>query len=188
MAGLLDNFLQQFTGGAPSEDAAQQFHDRFVSTHENDREFDNDTYHQAAAEHLQQLPDDQFQDATRNAISQAPPQQRADLLGTLLNALGGAGGVGALAGMAGGLGGSGGDGGGGGIGQIARMLGLGSTDPQRMSGDDAAKLMNYARRENPQVLQQTVAEKPWILKAMGNPIVIGALTMAATRLLQSRRR
>ncbi len=67
------------------------------------------------------------------------------------------------------------------------MLGLGSTDPNRMSGDDASKLMNYARKEQPQVLQQTVAEKPWFMKAMGNPIVMGALTMAAAKMLSNRR-
>ncbi|MGI9087488.1 MAG: hypothetical protein ACR2HH_07090 [Chthoniobacterales bacterium] len=186
MARLLEDFLQQFTGGAPAAAAdAGEFHDRFVSHHEDDKEFDNQTYHQAVADHLRQLPDDQFNDAAQNAVAQAGPQQRQDLLGGLLNALAGAGGVGALGNM---VGGGGGGGGASAIGQIARMLGLGTTDPAQMSGDDAAKLMNYARKENPQILQQAVAEKPWFVKALGNPIVIGALTMAATRLLNSRRR
>jgi hypothetical protein len=48
--------------------------------------------------------------------------------------------------------------------------------------------MNYARKERPEVLRQTVEEKPWFVKAMGNPIVMGALTMAAAKLLNSRRR
>jgi hypothetical protein len=47
--------------------------------------------------------------------------------------------------------------------------------------------MNYARREQPQALQQTVAEKPWFVKAMGNPIVMGALSMAAAKMLSGRR-
>lgn len=181
MPGLLEDFLQQFTGGAPANANASELHDRFVSTNESDKEFDSQTYHQAAAEHLQQLPDDQFHEAARNAVAQAPPQQRQDLLGSLLNALAGAGGVGALSGITGG-------GGANTIGQIAQMLGLGSTDPKQMSGDDAAKLMNYARKEQPQVLQQTVQEKPWFVKALGNPIVMGALTMAAAKMLSNRRR
>lgn len=190
MAGLLEQFLEQFAGGAGSGEAAQQFHDRFNSTHEDDRDFDNQTYHQAATEHLQQMPDDEFHAAASNAIAQAPPQQRADLLTTLLGALGGAGGLGAMAGALGGMQNSGGMSGGnlGGIAQIARMLGLGSTDPRQMSGDDAAKVINYARKENPQALQQTVAEKPWFVKALGNPIVMGALTIAAARMLNNRRR
>ena len=55
------------------------------------------------------------------------------------------------------------------------MLGLGSTDPRQMDDDDAAKLMDYARKERPEVLRQTVEEKPWFVKAMGNPIIMGAL-------------
>ena len=182
MAGLLEDFIQQFTGGgAPQNEAVQQFHDRFTSTNENDREFNNETYHQAATEHLQQMPADEFHAAASNALSQAPPQQRADLLTGLLGALAGAGGMGALGGMQS-------SGGAGGIAQIARMLGLGSSDPQQMSGDDAAKVLNYARTQNPQALQQTVAEKPWFMKALGNPIGMGALTMAAAKLLNNSRR
>ena len=50
------------------------------------------------------------------------------------------------------------------------------------------KQMNYARRERPEALRQTVEEKPWFLKAMGNPVVMGALTMAAAKMLSGRRR
>ena len=67
------------------------------------------------------------------------------------------------------------------------MLGLGSTDPSQMSNDDAAKVMNYVRNNRPELIRQTVAEKPWFVKALGNPIVMGALTMAASRLLSRRR-
>ena len=68
------------------------------------------------------------------------------------------------------------------------MLGLGSTDPDKMSPDDAAKLMNYARKEQPAALQQTVARKPWFMKALGKPIVMGALAAAAAKLLSSQRK
>ena len=59
---------------------------------------------------------------------------------------------------------------------------------RQMSDDDAARVINYARREKPEVLRQTVEEKPWFVKAMGNPVVMGALAMAATKLLTNQRR
>jgi hypothetical protein len=173
MPGTVDDFMQRFGGGGTMDESnAAQYHDRFVSTHPNDRDFDSNTYHQAATQYLGKLPDDKFQEAARNAVTQVPPEERAGLLGTLMDVLGGAGSAG----------------GGGGLGGIASMLGLGSTDPNKMSPDDAAKLMNYARKEQPEALQQTVAEKPWFVKAMGNPIVMGALAAAAAKLLSSQRK
>ena len=77
----------------------------------------------------------------------------------------------------------GGSAGAGSLGGIARMLGLSSTDPNQMSQDDAARVLDYARKENPDALRQTVQEKPWLVKALGNPVVMGALTLAAAKLL-----
>jgi hypothetical protein len=169
MPGTVDDFMNRFGGtGTVDDSEAQQLHDRFVSTHPDDRAFDNKTYQQSATEYLGKLPDDQFQDAARNAYSQAPPQERQGLLGGLLGALGGAASSG-------------------GLGDIANKLGLGTTDPSRMSADDAARLMNYARSEHPEALQKTVEEKPWFVKAMGNPVIMGVLTMAAAKLLSSQR-
>ena len=76
----------------------------------------------------------------------------------------------------------------GGLAGIAKMLGLGSTDPNQMSEDDAARVMNYARKEHPELMQKTVEEKPWFVKAMGNPVVMGALTVAAAKLLSNQRK
>jgi hypothetical protein len=172
MPGTVDDFMQRFGGGGTMDESdAAQYHDRFVSTRPNDRDFDSNTYHQAATQYLGKLPDDKFHEAARNAVTQVPPQERAGLLSTLMGALSGSGTAG----------------GSGGLGDIASMLGLGSTDPNKMSPDDAAKLMNYARKEQPDALQRTVAEKPWFVKAMGNPIVMGALGMAAMKLLGRRR-
>jgi len=186
MPNTIEDFMKLFGGDTTvDEQQAAQYHDRFMSTKPEDNHFDNSAYHEAAAEHLATLPDDQFHQAARNAIAQAPPQERQDLLGSLLSGLGGAGG---LAGMIGGMGGGGATGTGGGLAGIAKMLGLNSTDPRQMSNDDAAKVINYARTEHPELMQQTVAEKPWFVKAMGNPIVMGALTLAAAKLLSNSRR
>ena len=176
MPGTVDDFMARFGGGKTVDDReAAQYHDRFVSPQPDDRHFDNGTYHEAATEYLGKLPEDQFQSAARSAVRQAPPQERQGLLGSLLGALGGGGN-------------SGGGGLGGGLGNIARMLGLSSTDPNRMSDDDAARVMDYARRERPEVLRQTVQEKPWFMKAMGNPMVMGALTLAAAKMLGNRKK
>jgi hypothetical protein len=168
MPGTVDDFMNRFGGGGTIDDSqAQQYHDRFVSTDSNDRDFDNQTYHKSATEYLGKLPDDQFQDAARTAYNQAAPQERQGLLGGLLAAV--AGGAG-----------------GGGISDIANKIGLGTTDPSRMSADDAARLMNYTRSEHPEVLQKTVEEKPWFVKAMGNPVIMGVLAMAATKLISTQ--
>ena len=157
MPGTVDDFMNRFGGGGTIDDSeAQQLHDRFVSTNPDDRAFDNQTYHQSATEYLGKLPDDQFQDAARNAYNQAAPQDRQGLLGGLLGALAG----------------------GASQGDVANKLGLASADPSKMSEDDAARLMNYARNEHPEALKKTVEEKPWFVKAMGNPVIMGALVNA----------
>src|SRR4051812_38939464 len=167
MPGTVDDFMSRFGGGQTVDDRdAAAYHDRFTSSHADDQAFDNRTYHQSATEYLGKLPDDEFHQNARSAIAQAPPHERQSMLGGLLGALGG---------------------GGGGLSGLASKLGLGSTDPQHMSEDDAARVMNYARRERPEALQKVVEEKPWFVKAMGNPVVMGALTIAATKLLQKQR-
>jgi hypothetical protein len=171
MPETIDDFMKRFGGQDTMDDReAAKYHDRFVSTHDDDRDFDNQAFHQGATEYLGKLPDEEFHSAARQAVSQAPPQERAGLLDGLLGALGG------------------GAAGGGGIAGIAKMLGLGSTDPKQMSEDDAARVMDYARKERPEALKQVVEEKPWFVKALGNPVVMGALTMAAAKMLSNQRR
>jgi len=170
MINTIDDFMKRFgSQGTVDDEEAVQLHDLFVSSRPEHSQFDNRTYQHAATEYLGKLPDDQFRDAAQNAVAQVPQQQRQDLLGSLLGAMqGGSAGAGA---------------GGGGLGGIARMLGLSSTDPNQMSQDDAARVLDYARKENPDALHQTVQEKPWLVKALGNPVVMGALTLAAAKLL-----
>ncbi|MDB6154248.1 MAG: hypothetical protein JWL90_2701 [Chthoniobacteraceae bacterium] len=168
MPGTVDDFMNRFGSNQTIDDhEAAQYHDRFTSTHENDREFNNQAYHEGATEYLGKLPDDQFHSAAQKAVAQAAPQERQGLLGTLMGALGGqAGGVGA----------------------IAQRLGLGSTDPSTMNESDAARVLDYARREQPEALRKTVEEKPWFVKAMGSPVVMGALAIAAAKLVSNQRK
>ena len=175
MPETVDDFMRRFGGsGTVDDEQAARYHDRFISTRPEDRPFDNRAYQDAATEYLGKLPDDKFRNAARNAVAQAPPQEKAGLLGGLLSALSVSAGSAGASTDAGGLAG------------IASMLGLSTTDPNKMSEDDAARVMNYARKENPDALRQTVEEKPWFVKALGNPVVMGALTLAATKLLSNR--
>ena len=170
MADTVDDFIRRF-GGDQTVDDREAAHTRSLHLYpRDDSAFDNRTYHESATEYLGKLPDDEFHQAARGAIAQAPPQERQGLMSTLLGALGG----GAASG--------------GGLGALAGMLELGTTDPKRMSEDDMSRVMNYARREHPEAVQKVVQEKPWFVKAMGNPVVMGALTMAAAKMLQNQRR
>lgn len=169
MSKTIDDFMSRFGGDQTLDDRdAASYHDRFVSTRPEDSDFDNRTYHQSATEYLGKLPDAEFQHAARTAIGQAPQEERKGLLGGLLGALGGGSG-------------------GGGLGRLAGLLGLKSTDPGELSEEEGARVMDYARKERPEVLEKAVEEKPWLVKAMGNPVVLGTLAMAAAKLFQSRR-
>ena len=148
-------------GGAHQD--ASHYYDRFASQHPDDQSFDSNHLHEAGTEYLGKLPDDKFQQAAQSAYSQASPDQQQGVLGTLLGGLQGKG-VG--------------------LGSLAGMLGLGSTNPQQMSADDYAKVANYTRREHPEVMQQTVQHQPWFMKAMGNPIVMGALGLIAAKMMK----
>ena len=157
--------MQRFGGqGSVSDADVAQAHDRFMSDAPDDSSFDKSQYQDAAVQHLGQIPDDQFQQAAASAFSNADPNQRQGLLSTVLGGLGGGSALGGLAGM----------------------LGLGSSNPSQMTPTDYGKVLNYARQQNPQVVQQTVQEHPGFLKALGNPLVMGALTMLATKMLKSR--
>jgi|SRR5215211_1141764 len=167
MPGTVDDFVRRFGGSSTMDDReAAQYYDRFASSQPEDSDFDNDTMQQGTTEYLGQLPSDQFQQAAGNAFAQAPPQQRQGLLGSLL----------------GGLQGRGVD-----PNSLQSQLGLGSLNPHQMAPHDYARLANYARTNHPEVMQRHVAEQPWLVKAMGNPIVMGALGVVASRMVRKRR-
>ncbi len=177
MPGTVDDFMNRFAGGQTVTDQdASQLHDRFMSDQPGDRQFDKQTYASAATEYLGKLPDDQFHQAAASAMAKAPPEERHGMLTSILQSLSGGGGSSSAPVAAGQSTLSG----------IASMLGLTSADPRQMNQDDAARVMNYARTQQPAALQQAVADKPWFLKALGNPMVMGALAMAATKMISSR--
>jgi len=168
MQGSVDDFIRRFGGSGTVDDRqASGYFDRFASTSDEDRDFDNDALYEGATQHLGKLDDDEFTRASASAYRQAPPEERAGFLQTILR----------------GIQGRGAD-----VGGVARQIGLRNTNPQQMDADDYARLANYTRRQHPDVMRQAVQEKPGFLKAMGNPVLMGALTMAAAHLLNKTRR
>jgi hypothetical protein len=57
-----------------------------------------------------------------------------------------------------------------------------------MGPNDYARIADYARTQHPDVMRRQVSEQPWMVKAMGNPIVMGALGVVASRMLKKRMR
>ena len=166
MPATVDDFIKNFSApGAIDDQQASHYFERFASNRPEDREFDNQALHQGATEYLGQLPQDQFHQAAQNAFTQAPPAQRQGLLGGLMGALAGRG----LD-----------------IGSLGSQLGLSSTNPQQMGAGDYARLANFARINHPDVMQDHVQSQPWLVKAMGNPVMMGALGVVAAKMLRRR--
>jgi len=167
MPGTVNDFMQRFNDSTAIDDQeASHYYDRFASNDQKDQEFDTHALSQGATEYLGKLPDDQFHQAAREAYAQAPPAQKQGLVSSLLSGL-----------QSRGLG----------LGALSGMLGLKGLDPQQMDPDSYAKLANYTRREHPEVIQQTIKEQPWFMKALGNPFVMGALGVVAARMIKNRR-
>jgi hypothetical protein len=162
----VDDFISRFGGSGTMDDReAHQYYDRFVSTHPNDADFEHHSMAQGATEYLGELPDDQFQSATTNAFAQAAPPQRQSLLSGLLGGLQGRG-VNPTS--------------------LMSQLGLSSLNPQSMGPNEFARLANFTRQKHPEVMREQVQQQPWIMKAMGNPILMGALGVVAARMMRKR--
>ena len=164
MPASIADFIKNFAegGGATNTAQATQYYDKFASTNPADREFDNNALHSGATEYLGQLPEDKFHQAAQTAFSQAQPAQRAGLIGGLISALSGHGVD---------------------VGSLAGKLGLQSTNPQQMGPADYSRLANYARTNQPEAMQEHVQSQPWLVKAMGSPVVMGALAVVAAKML-----
>ena len=163
MPGTVDDFMRRFGGGAIDDREAEHYYDRFASTHPDDHEFDTDAMAQSTIEYLGQLPDEHFEQAAHSAFAQAPPAQRQGWLSSLLGALQGRGVD---------------------LGGLQSQLGLPSLNPNHMRPDEYARIANYARQQHPDVMEEQVRSQPWFVKAMGNPIVMGALGVIASKMLR----
>jgi len=157
MADNVDDFMKKFGG----EDAMDEKQARQLS----DADYENADFHRGATEYLGKLPDEEFNQAAGKAYSSMDSHQQQGLAQSLLSALQGAGVN---------------------LGALGNSLGMQTSDPQNMSSEDYARLANYTRREHPEALQKTMAEKPMWLKALTSPAVLGALGFLASRWLRNR--
>jgi hypothetical protein len=66
---------------------------------------------------------------------------------------------------------------------LQRMLGLGSTDPRRVSPEDVARLTEYSRQNHPEVFRRVVADKPFFIRWMDKPLVAALVGIIAGKLL-----
>jgi len=164
MPGTVDDFIQRFGGQQTMDDReASQYLDRFASDHPQDRDFDNHALSSGATEYLGKLPDAHFEDAARTAYAGAAPAQQQGLIGSLMRALQNRG-V-----------------------NPASLGGFGSGGvPSNVNPDQYARVANAVRQQYPDAMQEVVREQPWFVKAMGNPILMGALGVVASRMMRNR--
>jgi hypothetical protein len=163
MPGTVDDFIQRFGSQQTMDDReAAQYYDRFASHDPNDRDFDNQTMYSGTTEYLGKLPEPEFQQAAQNAYATATPVQQQGLMGSLMRALQNRGGAGGLAGL------------------------FGGGVPSQMTPDQYARAASYVRQRHPEAMEEVVREQPWLVKAMGNPILMGALGMVASRMIRKR--
>src|SRR5687768_10739086 len=159
MPGTVDDFIKRFGSQQTMDDReASQYYDRFASEHPDDRDFDNQEMYSGATEYLGKLPEPDFQQAAQKAYASASPTQQQGLMASLMRALQNRGG------------------GGGGLAGL-----FGGNVPSQMSPDQYARAAGYVRQRHPEAMQDVVREQPWLMKAMGNPILMGALGMVASR-------
>ena len=146
------------------EQEAAHVIDRFASDHPDDQQFDVNHMANGATEYLGKLPPQQFQQAAQQAYASAPANQQQSLASTLLSALQGRGVSSSF---------------------LGSLLGQPSV-PSQISSNQYAQLADYARQQHPEAMQQVVRDQPWFLKAMGHPVLMGALAMVASKMMRSR--
>lgn len=167
MSGTIEDFIQHFTGQqTPSPQDASHYLDRFASDHPQDADFDKNAMAAGASQYMAKLPDQDFKQAAQNAYATATPVQQQGLVGSLMRALQNRGAnLGGLSGL---------------LGQLS------GGSPNQFNADQYAQMSNVARQQHPEAMQDCVREQPWLVKAMGNPVLLGALAMAAGHLMGNR--
>ncbi|MCT7974057.1 hypothetical protein [Laspinema olomoucense] len=70
---------------------------------------------------------------------------------------------------------------------LEKQLGLSSHHPKKMSADDVSKLASFAYHSHPDIFRDVVADKPWMMKFLSNPLVAAILGIAAAKWLSNRK-
>ncbi|MHC5538101.1 hypothetical protein ACYOEI_07715 [Singulisphaera rosea] len=112
--------------------------------------------------HPESVPPEQMEPQFRDAASKMQPHERSEIAKDLLDELQQRG----LAPT-----------------WLQKMLGLGSSEPDKASADDVAKLAEYSRQNHPEVFSRVVADKPFFVRWMSKPLVAGLVGVIAGKLL-----
>lgn len=71
--------------------------------------------------------------------------------------------------------------------QLEQQLSLSTHHPSKMSTDDVAKLASFAYHNHPDIFQEVLANKPDLMKFLGNPLVAAIIGVVAAKWLSNRR-
>lgn len=112
--------------------------------------------------HPEAIPPDQMEPQLRDAASRLQPHERSEITQDLMEEL-------QQRGLA--------------PSWLQRMLGLGSTDPQKATPDDLARLAEYSRQNHPEVFKRVMADKPFLVRWMSKPLVAALVGVIAGKLM-----
>lgn len=62
---------------------------------------------------------------------------------------------------------------------LEQQLGLSTHNPNRMSADDVSKLASFTYHSHPDIFQDVLADKPDLMKFLGNPVVAAIVGVVA---------
>lgn len=70
---------------------------------------------------------------------------------------------------------------------LETQLTLSTHNPKKMSSDDVSKLASFAYHAHPDIFRDVLADKPWMMKFLSNPLVAAILGIAAAKWLSNRK-
>jgi hypothetical protein len=71
--------------------------------------------------------------------------------------------------------------------QLEKQLSLSTHHASKMSADDVTKLASFAYHNHPDIFQEVLAQKPDLMKFLGNPLVAAIVGVVAAKWLSNRR-
>lgn len=71
--------------------------------------------------------------------------------------------------------------------QLEQQLGLSTHNPNRMTADDVSKLASFSYHAHPDIFRDVLADKPDLMKFLGNPIVAAIIGGIALKWLTGRK-
>ncbi len=70
---------------------------------------------------------------------------------------------------------------------LEKQLALSTHNAKHMTAEDVAKIGSFAYHAHPDIFRDVLADKPWMLKFVSNPLVAAILGIAAAKWLSNRK-